>query len=89
MAEMKYKSVKQLEREEYKCFSCDNCKWANAYKVRCMKFDIDYTLIHCCKDFEVRTNKQQCDKCIYYNSRKNAKSKCKIGIYNCKGVVSE
>lgn len=80
------KSLKQIEREEYKYYSCDNCKWGNIAAERCRLQDCSITLVHCCKLFEPRLGPRDCTKCKHYNKRKNAKSKCKIGIYNCKGV---
>lgn len=82
----KTKSLKQIEREEYKYYSCDNCKWGNIAAEKCRLQNCSITLVHCCKLFEPRLGIRDCTKCKHYNSRKNAKSKCKIGIYNCKGV---
>lgn len=81
------KSVKQLEREEYKYYSCDNCRWAIIEADWCRKADCSIALIHCCKMFEVKLPARDCTKCKHYNSRKNAKAYCKIGIYNCQGVI--
>ena len=81
------KSVKQLQTEEYKKYSCDNCKWASIESDWCRLQDCSIALVHCCKLFEEKLGKRDCTKCKYYNSRKNAISKCKIGIYNCKGVI--
>lgn len=81
------KSVRQLEREEYKKYSCDNCRWSIIEADWCSKFDCSIVLVHYCTGFEEKLGIRDCTQCIHYNSRKNAKSKCKIGIYNCKGVV--
>ena len=89
MAATKYKrnkSLKQIEREEYKYYSCDNCKWANIAAEKCRLKGHSIALVHCCKQFEPKLGVRDCTKCKHYNTRKNAKSKCKIGIYNCKGV---
>ena len=87
MKSKKAKSLKQIEREEYKYYSCDNCKWYNALMERCKLQDCSVILVHCCKLFEVKQGDRDCTQCKHYNKRKNAKSKCKIGIYNCKGVI--
>lgn len=82
------KTVKQLQAEEYKYYSCDNCKWGDIENERCMLQECSITLVHCCKLFEVKLDpNRKCTTCKYYNKRKNAVSKCKIGIYNCKGVI--
>lgn len=86
MSKPRRKSLKQIEREEYKYYSCDNCKWGDIHADWCRKFNVSIALVHCCKSFEVKILKQDCTRCVHYNTRKNAKSKCKIGIYNCKGV---
>lgn len=82
------KTVKQLQQEEYKHYSCDNCKWFESLSEWCFNQDCSCVLIHCCKLFEEKQPRNRdCTKCKYYNKRKNAVSKCKIGIYNCKGVI--
>ena len=83
------KSVKQLQAEEYKYYSCDNCKWSAIPGDWCKLQDCSIVLVHCCKLFEPKLGKRDCTKCAHYNSRKNAKAYCKIGIYNCKGVIKK
>ena len=81
------KSAKQLEREEYKYYSCENCRWHVNSISWCKKQDCSTVLVHCCKLFEPKLPaNRDCTKCKHYNKRKNAASRCKIGIYNCKGV---
>lgn len=88
MKSKRQKSLKQIEAEEYKKYSCDNCKWAIISSDWCRKYDCSIVLVHCCKSFEQKqSSNRDCTKCIHYNKRKNASSKCKIGIYNCKGVI--
>lgn len=81
------KSLRQIEAEEWKYYSCDNCKWYEKSSVWCRLQDCSVILTHCCKEFVHKLGKRDCTKCIHYNKRKNATSKCKIGIYNCKGVI--
>ena len=83
------KSIKQIEAEEYKYYSCDNCRWGLIPGDWCKLQDCSIVLVHCCKLFEPKLGKRDCTKCIHYNPRKNARSKCKIGIYNCKGVIKK
>jgi len=92
MADTKYKkprkpSVKQLEAKEYRLYQCKNCKWSNMKLKHCNKADCSIVLVRCCKHFEVKLSERDCTQCKYFNSRKNANTYCKIGIYNCKGVI--
>jgi len=83
----KIKSVKQLLKAERKHYQCKNCKWSDMYTNWCRKYDCNLNDIQSCGSFEDKVGKRDCTQCIHYNSRKNAKTYCKIGIYNCKGVI--
>lgn len=68
-----------------RCKDCINYEIENEF---CRHHEVFLKdMIGNCKAFKEKLKKRDCTQCVYYNKRKNASSKCKIGIYNCKGVI--
>lgn len=78
--------------KQYDLLDCRKCVWYikgdKAKDDYCMHYNTDLVnVVGTCTGFKAKLYKRDCTKCIHYNKRKNATTKCKIGIYNCKGVI--